>query len=152
MSEDTPELIEISRLNISSMYELKVQPQWYIIGETHRSYFREQGVHFVAPNARFIHRKTRNHVDIFPAYDFSPLHTNRSTKVEQSENITIYDPHYNWLTFPRSWTYPLQTCYFSDIKVLCPAEPEKLVVAMYNSRALEMSDTKCVNETWVDND
>ncbi|CAF5169360.1 unnamed protein product, partial [Rotaria sp. Silwood1] len=110
MTDDTPQLINISRMNFSTDYEIKVQPQWHIVGDTHRSYFREQGINFVAPNARFIHRKTRYHVDIFPAYDFNPLYANKSIEDKQSENLTIYNTKYNWLSYPRSWTYPLKTC------------------------------------------
>ncbi|CAF5117823.1 unnamed protein product [Rotaria sp. Silwood1] len=136
-------------MNFSTDYEIKVQPQWHIVGDTHRSYFREQGINFVAPNARFIHRKTRYHVDIFPAYDFNPLYANKSIEDKQSENLTIYNTKYNWLSYPRSWTYPLKTCYFSDIKVLCPAEPEKLVEILFGSDAITTSDTKCVNGSWI---
>ncbi|CAF4066269.1 unnamed protein product [Rotaria sp. Silwood2] len=151
MSDDTPQLIKLSQSNISSDYEIKVQPQWYIVNETHRSYFREQGVNFIAPNARFIHRETRQRVDIFPAYDFNPLYANKSIENKQSENLTIYDLRYRWLSYPRNWTYPLKTCYFSDIKVLCPSEPEKLVATIYGIDAITKSDTKCVNGRWVRN-
>ncbi|CAF4151990.1 unnamed protein product [Rotaria sp. Silwood2] len=149
MSDDTPQLIKLSQSNISSDYEIKVQPQWYIVNETHRSYFREQGVNFIAPNARFIHRETRQRVDIFPAYDFNPLYANKSIENKQSENLTIYDLRYRWLSYPRNWTYPLKTCYFSDIKVLCPSEPEKLVATIYGIDAITKSDTKCVNGSWI---
>ena len=73
-------------------------------------------------------------------------------KEKQSENLTEYDPSYDWISYPRSWTYPLQICYFSEIKVLCPAKPEKLVELLYGTSALTKSDTKCVNGSWVDND
>jgi hypothetical protein len=150
--EDTPQLINISQTNFSSDYEIKVQPQWNIIGETKRSYFHDQGIHFVAPNARFINRKTRNHVDIFPAYNFNPLYSNNTTKKQPSENITEYDVRYKWLSYPRNWTYPLQTCYFSEIKVLCPAQPEKLVATMYGATALTKSNKKCMNGSWISAD
>jgi hypothetical protein len=152
MTDDVPQLINISQTNFSSDYEIKVQPQWNIVGETKRSYFRDQDIHFIAPNARFINRKTRNHVDIFPAYNFNPLYSNNTTGKQPSENITEYDPGYRWLSYPRNWTYPLQTCYFSEIKVLCPAQPEKLVATMFGVKSLTKSDTKCVNGSWVSAD
>jgi hypothetical protein len=151
MSSDTPKLIEISKLNFSSTYEIKVQPQWKIVEESKRSYFRKDGINFVAPNARFIHRKARYHVDIFPAYDFNPTYANKSIETQESENLTVHDADYKWLSYPRSWTYPLETCYFSEIKVLCPAEPEKLVELLYGASALTKSDKKCVNGSWVRN-
>ncbi|CAF4331732.1 unnamed protein product, partial [Rotaria magnacalcarata] len=148
---DTRKLVEVSKLNFSSTYEIKVQPQWEIAEETKRSYFRKDGINFVAPNARFIHLKTRYHVDIFPAYDFNPIHANKSTEMKQSENLTIYDINYNWLSYPRSWTYPLKTCYFSEIKLLCPAEPKQLVATIYGVSSLTKSDRKCANGSWVRN-
>ncbi|CAF4718809.1 unnamed protein product, partial [Rotaria socialis] len=94
LSSDTPKLIEISKLNFSSTYEIKVQPQWKIVDELKRSYFRKDGINFIAPNARFIHQKTRYHVDIFPAYDFNPTYANESTEMQQSENLTVHDNNY----------------------------------------------------------
>ncbi|CAF5038906.1 unnamed protein product, partial [Rotaria sp. Silwood1] len=145
MTDDTPQLINISHMNFSSDYEIKVQPQWHIVDDTHRSYLLEQGINFIEPNARLFHRQTRYHVDIFPAYDFNPLYANKSIENIQSENLTIYDIKYKWFSYPRSWTYPLKICYFSDIKVLCPAEPEKLVAFLYGSYAITTSNKKCVN-------
>ena len=143
MHDDMPLLVNMSQTNFSSNYEIRVQPHWKIIGETKRSYFRDQGIHFVAPNARFMDRKTGDHVDIFPGYNFNPLYPNNT-----SENITEYDVWYRWLSYPRNWTYPLQTCYFSEIKVLCPAQPEKIVATMYGVKSLTKSDRKCVNGSW----
>jgi len=152
ISDHTSQFVNISQLNFSSKYEIKVQPQWKIVGYQNRSYFYNQGINFVAPNARFIDRKTRKHVDIFPAYNFNPLYSTNSTKENQSEYLTEYDLSYDWLSYPRNWTYPLQICYFSKIKVLCPAKPEKLVETMYGATALTKSDKKCVNGSWVNND
>ena len=149
MHEDTPKIVNISKTNFSADYEIKVQPQWEIIGETKRSYFRDQGIHFIAPNARFIDKKTRDHVDIFPGYNFNPLYANYTPGMKPTENVTEYDVHYNWLSYPKNWTYPLKTCYFSEIKVLCPAQPEKLVATMYGESALTKSNKKCVNGSWV---
>ena len=152
MHDDMPLLVNMSQTNFSSNYEIRVQPQWNIVGYTKRSYFHDQGIHFVAPNARFIDRKTRDHVDIFPGYDFNPLYSNDTTANQPSDNITEYDVSYNWLSYPRNWTYPLQTCYFSEIKVLCPAQPGKIVATMYGADSLRKSDKKCVNGSWVSSD
>jgi len=148
MSDDTAQLINIFQSNFSSNYEIKVQPLWKIIGYKNRSYFYGQGIDFIAPNARFIHRKTRYHVDIWPAYNFNPLNSSNSIRENQSEDLTEYDLYYDWFSYPRSWTYPLQICYFSEIKVLCPAKPEKLVETVYGASALTKSDTKCINGSW----
>lgn len=149
MYHNTQKLVELSESNFSSIYEIKVQPQWKNFDYADRSYFRDQGINFVAPNARFIHRETHYHVDIFPAYAFNPLHANQSTEQAQSESIAIYDLYYKWILHPRNWTYPLKTCYFNDIKVWCPAEHEKLVENLYGSSALNKSDTECVSGSWV---
>ena len=152
MTDDVPRLINISQTDFSSKYELIVHPQWNIVGATNRSYFPDKDIDFVAPNARFINKKTRDHIDIFPAYDFNPLYSNKATGKQPSENLTEYDTEFNWLSYPRNWTYPLQTRYFSGLKLSCPAQPEKMVVALYGIKALTTSDTKCANGNWVDND
>ncbi|CAF3470728.1 unnamed protein product [Rotaria socialis] len=152
MFNDTRKLVEISKLNFSSTYEIKVQPQWEIFDDRNRSYFRKDGIHFVAPNARFIHLTARYHVDIYPVYDFNPIYANRSIEKQESENLTAYDNYYNWLSYPRSWTYPLKTCYFSEIKVLCPAQPEKFIELVYGTSTLTKSHKKCVEGNWVNAD
>lgn len=149
MSDDVPRLIDIAQSNFSSKYEIKVHPQWDIVGYQNRSYHEAQGIPFVAPNARFIHRQSGKHVDIFPAYYFNPDSFTQTSEKQLSKNLTEYNLSYGWLSYPREWTYPLQTCYFSGIKVLCPAQPKKLVEAMYGVEALTRSDTKCINGKWV---
>ncbi|CAF2127210.1 unnamed protein product [Rotaria magnacalcarata] len=149
MFNDTRKLIEISKLNFSSTYEIKVQPQWEIFDDRYRSYFREDGINFVAPNARFIHLTARYHVDIYPVYDFNPIYANRSIEKQESENLTAYDNDYKWLSYPRRWTYPLKTCYFSEIKVMCPAQPEKFIELVYGTSTLAKSNRKCVEGNWV---
>ena len=39
MAQDTSQLFELAQLNFSSIYKLKVHPQWYIAGYANRSYF-----------------------------------------------------------------------------------------------------------------
>lgn len=140
MADDMPKLLNISQTNFSTKYKFKIQPKWNVVGYKNRSYFYEQGIDFTAPNARFFHLKSRRYVDIFPAYDFNPLASN---------NLTEYNADFEWLSYPRSWTYPLQKCYFNEIKVLCPAKPERLVEINYGRSALIKSDTKCVKGSWV---
>ena len=152
MSDDVPRLIDIAQSNFSSDYEIKVQPQWDVVGYKNRSYHYDKGIPFVAPNARFIHRKSGKHVDIFPAYYFNPDSFAQTSEKQLSRNLTEYSTSYGWLSYPRQWTYPLQICYFSEIKLLCPAQPKKLVEAIYGVDALTRSDTKCVKGKWVDND
>jgi len=149
MSNDTPKLIQMSQSNFSSNYKIKVQPQWHFAGYANRSYFYGQGINFVAPNGRFVDKETNRHVDIYPAHNFNPFYSTNSKGDKQSENLTVYGRWYDWLSYPRTWTYPLKTCYFSEIKMLCPSEPEKLVEIIYGTKALTQSDTKCVNGSWI---
>ena len=148
MTDDVPRLIDIAQSNFSSVYELKIHPQWNIVGYQNRSYHDDEGIPFVAPNARFIHRESRKHVDIFPAYYFNPNYSTPKSQKQPSTNLTEYSTSYEWLSYPREWTYPLQICYFSGIKVLCPAQPKKIVEAMYGIEALTHSDTACVDGRW----
>jgi len=89
MAQDTSQLLELSRLNISSTYALKVHPQWYIVDETKRSFFSFEGIDFVGPNARFINANDNFHVDIWPIYDYHPNHT----RIEKNGRamLTAYD-------------------------------------------------------------
>ncbi|CAF0912536.1 unnamed protein product [Adineta ricciae] len=135
---DTQQLLNISRTNFSSNYQLKVHPQWNIMGAGNRSSFPDQGINFVTPNARFINLESKYSIDILPSYDAN------------KQNLTVYDPDYNWMSHPKNWTYPLQTCYFSQIKMLCPADPKMLVETMFGVKALTKSDTQCRNGTWVE--
>jgi phosphorylcholine metabolism protein LicD len=64
MTYDMPQLINISQSNFSFNYEIRIQPQWEIIGYQNRSYFYSQGIPFIAPNARFYDRKTEYFLDI----------------------------------------------------------------------------------------
>ncbi|CAF4809987.1 unnamed protein product, partial [Rotaria socialis] len=57
MAQGTSHLAELCTLNFSSDYELKLHPQWFIVEKTKRSYFNQEGIDFVEPNARFINRK-----------------------------------------------------------------------------------------------
>ncbi|CAF1355552.1 unnamed protein product, partial [Didymodactylos carnosus] len=149
MARDTPKLVAIATLlysNLtllnSSMYKLKVHPQWYIVQYSNRSYFHSQGIHFVAPNARFVHRERACHVDIYPTYDYHPDQSNSSTNT--STILSEYDRNYYWKPYPRKWTFPLRSCEFSGIRLLCPAQPEKLVAAFYGQTALFQSDKSCI--------
>ena len=141
--EQIPKLINISQTNFSTDYEIKIQPQWKIVGFENRVYFRDQGIHFIQPNARFIHKDSWKHVDIFPLYYFHPVYGN------QSDNITIYDNQDRWLSIPRKWVYPIETCYFSGIQTRCPTEPKTIVSTLYGASAVHQSNRKCENGSWV---
>lgn len=148
LTDDVPQLINIGQSNIPSDYQLIIHPQWNIVAYQNRSYYYDDGIPFVTPNARFIHRKSRRHVDIFPAYHFNPNFSESKPENQSVANLTEYNTAYEWFSYPREWTYPLQTCYFSGIKVLCPAQPKKLVEAVYGVEALTVSDTVCINGKW----
>ncbi|CAF1151522.1 unnamed protein product [Rotaria sordida] len=147
LAQDTQQLVPFSDVNFSSIYEIKVHPQWSFVGYANRSYFPLQGIHFIAPNARFIHRKLRYHVDIWPIYDYHPDQLKNTTN--PMKTLTEYSRYYTWISSPIEWTFPLKPCTFSGIKVWCPAMPEKLVTMLYGIEAVNKTDTTCVNGTWV---
>ncbi|CAF1223510.1 unnamed protein product [Adineta ricciae] len=147
LSQDTRHLVPFADTNFSSIYELKVHPQWHYIGYAGRSYYPEKGFNFIAPNARFIHRKLRYHVDIWPIYDFHPDRPKNRTNVTTA--LTEYDVSYRWISSPIEWTFPLTPCNFSSILVWCPAKPESIVANLYGQSAVTKTNKKCVNQTWV---
>ncbi|CAF2590205.1 unnamed protein product [Rotaria sp. Silwood2] len=147
LAQDTQQLIPFSNVNFSSIYEIKVHPQWSSAGFANRSYFPLQRINFIAPNARFIHRTLRYHVDIWPIYDYHPAQSRNRTKTIKT--LTEYSTSYTWISSPIEWTFPLKPCIFSSIKVWCPAMPEKLVTMLYGIKALNETDKICVNGTWI---
>jgi hypothetical protein len=146
LAEDTRQLFELAQSNFSSSYELKVHPQWATVGYWNRSYLYSQGINFVAPNARFISRKDHRHVDIWPIYSYHPDQS--TTNSNRIGMLTEYNKSYDWASSPRNWTFPLELCEFSNIKVWCPAEPSRLVNFMYGIGAINKSDATCINGTW----
>jgi phosphorylcholine metabolism protein LicD len=147
MAQDTPQLIEFSQFNFSSSYELHIHPQWFIPDEKKRSYFSSEDIDFVAPNARFIDLEGDLHIDIWPIYDYNP--SEKRFLKNSKPMLTEYDKYYNWKSSPKEWTFPLQECLFSGIKVWCPAEPQNLVTGIYGKISVNISSTKCVNGSWV---
>ncbi|CAF4329645.1 unnamed protein product [Rotaria socialis] len=120
-------LIPFSDAYFSSVYEIKLYIQRNVVGYTNRSYHQSQGINFVAPNARFIHRKLHLHIDIRPIYDYHPNHLRNTTKIIKT--LTEYSR--------------------SGIKVWCPAMPEKLVNMLYGIETFNKTDTTCINGTWA---
>lgn len=147
LSQDTQYLVPLADRNFSSIYELKVHPQWSEVGYAQRSYFFAQNIDFKAPNARFRHRKLDYHVDIWPMYDFRPDLPRNTTSATRT--LTEYNRSYRWMTTPAEWTFPLKACVFSGIRVWCPARPANLITWLYGSSSVNETDRRCVNNTWV---
>lgn len=155
MAQDTPRLIEISRQNFSSDFELKIQPEWFYVRHSDRQVFPQHQIDFVVPNARLINRKDNVHLDVYPSYDYDPSMSNSKNLTRTniiSNNLTEFDADFNWISSPRHWTFPLNVCFFNSIKLVCPAEPTKLVTLIFGPNALNSSETKCQNGTWKDID
>lgn len=155
MAQDTVQLValtsSLSNENLtwfdSNLYKLVVHPQWFVVGWQYRSYYPSQGINFISPNARFVNQQEHLHIDIWPIYDYHPDQSKDSTN--KIPMLSEYDVYYNWKSNPRNWTFPLRPCDLSGVRVWCPAEPEKLVCAIYDEAALYKSDTLCVNGSWV---
>ncbi|CAF1475528.1 unnamed protein product [Adineta steineri] len=147
LAQDTQYLVPFSNSSFSSAYELKLYPQWSTVGYANRSYFRSEGIHFVAPNARFIDREFHYHVDIWPTYDFHPDQPTNITYLKKT--LTDYDRSYSWVSSSIEWTFLLKPCIFSGVKAWCPAIPKRLVSMVYGIEANNETNKKCVNETWI---
>ncbi|CAF5139684.1 unnamed protein product, partial [Rotaria sp. Silwood1] len=63
--------------------------------------------------------------------------------------LSEYNKNYKWKSSPKEWTFPLEECLFSGMKVWCPAHPEKLVSNMYEEISVEISSIKCINGSWT---
>lgn len=118
MAEDTPKLIELMKSNYSSMYKLKVHPQWFISKVSNRSKFPSEGIDFTTENARFVHLNSSVSINIWPVY------TNDYKKTTLM--LVQYLDVDSWILSPIEWTFPLEPCVFSGIQVWCPARPKKL--------------------------
>jgi hypothetical protein len=136
MATDTPQLIELKKANYSSIYKLKVHPQWFMTKASNRSYFLSEGIDFLLQNARFINQKNNVSINIWPMY----LNKNRLMLVQN----LYFD---NWILSPVEWTFPLEPCVFSGVRVWCPAQPNKLTISIYGQTSVYPS---CVNGRWVD--
>jgi len=147
LAQDTKYLLPFADTNFSSAYELKVHPQWYVVGYANRSYFPLEGFNFIAPNGRFIDRELRYYVEIWPINDIHPDQSRNTTNFNKT--LTEYDTLFNWTSSPIEWTFPLKPCMFSGIEVWCPAMPERLVTMLYGIESLNQSDKRCVNDTWI---
>ena len=150
MAHDTLQLFQLSQSNPSTVYKLKVQPQWHLTEKSKRSYFFSEEIDFIAPNARFINRDEMVYLNIWPVYH-NDSREGKAVKSSQSM-LTIYDTNYKWKSTPKEWTLPLRSCKFSGVKVWCPAEAEKLAVDIYGEISVNMSSRRCVNGSWVVSD
>jgi hypothetical protein len=128
MAEDTPQLIELTKANFSSIYKLKVHPQWFI---TEASSFSEY-------NAQFMNQENNVSINIRPIYDYYSTKNVRMLAEYINSNTLILSP--------IEWTFPLEPCVFSGIKLWCPSQPKKLVRFMYGQTSIDIS---CINGTWV---
>jgi hypothetical protein len=136
MAEDTPQLIDLKKENYSSIYKLKVHPEWFMAKASNRSYFPSEGIDFLLQNARFINQKNNVSINIWPMY----LNNNALMLVQN----LYFD---NWILSPVEWTFPLEPCVFSGVRVWCPAQPNKLTISIYGQTSVYPS---CVNGRWVD--
>ena len=147
--EVTAKLEMLSRTNFSDDFYLVIQPLWRNLYYENRSYFRSEGIDFVAPNARFYSRNEGKFVDIWPGYERMPNWTSNALSSIDNRTIVDYDTRYNFMANPRDWYYPLQKCDFSGIPVWCPARPKKIVARIYGETAVNSSNTVCRNGTWA---
>jgi hypothetical protein len=134
LAQDTSQLIELKKANYSSIYELKVHPQWFIAKVSNRSYFPSEGIDFIRQNARFINQKNNVSINIWPIYE----------KYPNQRVLTEYDKYDRWKSIEEEWIFPLRPCMFSGMKVWCPAQQQKLTTYIY-----EQIPVHCSNGIWV---
>ena len=133
MGQHTPQLIELTKINYSSIYELEIHPQWFITEISNRS----EDIDFNGQNARFINRKNNVSINIWPTYVYP---TNKRLLL-----LTEYRKFNNWILSPIEWTFPLEPCVFSGIRVWCPVQPKKLTTSIYGHKSMYIS---CTNNSW----
>jgi hypothetical protein len=134
MAQDTPQLIELKKANYSSIYELKVHPQWIMVKTSNRSYFPSEGIDFKMQNARFINQNNNVSINIWPIYEKYPY----------QGILTELDNNGRWKSIAEEWIFPLRPCRFSGIKLWCPAQPQSLSASIY-----EQESVHCSNGIWI---
>ena len=150
MAQHTAQLDQLSKLNFSSVYQLKVHPQWFLAESEKRSYFESEDINFLAPNARFINRNDDVYINIWPIYDHHPAQKRIAKHNEPI--LTQYETNDQWKSLPRTWIFPLYRCFFSGIMVWCPKEAENFVIHMYSDIAANLSSIQCINSSWKQSD
>ena len=150
MAQDTLQLLQLSQFNISSIYQLKIHPQWFIVGHRKRSYFHSEGIDFLIPNARFIDRNDHVYLNIWPVYDYDPTRT----RVDKNSTsmLTQYDRNHEWKSLPKEWTFPLHECLFSGMKVWCPREAEKVLISIDGENSSITTFTQCFSGSCTKSD
>ena len=144
----TSQLLHLSRSQSpSSVYKLRVHPQWYLVKHTERSYFHSEDIDFIAPNARFIDTDEHVYINIWPVYDYNLNETRMENNAKSM--LTVYDRNSQWKSSPREWTYPLRECEYSGVKVWCPAKTQELVEDMYGKVLDRLVKKECANGSWV---
>ena len=138
MAEETPRLIKLAKAVSSSQYQMQVHPQWSTVNISARSLFPSLGINFVTYNAQFIDRISNASINIWPTYE--------DNSTEQARTLAQYVNDYNWTLSPLEWTFPLNLCVFSGIRVWCPVQPDKLVAFVYR---LIPADASRLNQTCI---
>ncbi|CAF2994015.1 unnamed protein product [Rotaria sp. Silwood2] len=137
MYQDIPQLINLSNGNYSSIYELEIHPQWFITKPFNRSYSPSEIIDFAVKNSRFINHENNVAINIWPIYKYYNKH------------ILLYVEYFNFdnlIISPIEWTFPLEPCVFSGIRVWCPAQPKKLTTSIYKQASMYIS---CINGSWI---
>ncbi|CAF3514896.1 unnamed protein product [Rotaria sp. Silwood1] len=137
MYQDIPKLLNLSNANYSSTYELEIHPQWFITEVFNRSYTPSDIIGFTIQNARFINHDNNVSINIWPIYKYYNKHILLFVEYSDFDNLILS---------PIEWTFPLEPCVFSGIKIWCPAQPKKLTTTLYKQTSLFVS---CINGSWI---
>ncbi|CAF1151506.1 unnamed protein product [Rotaria sordida] len=135
--QDIPRLINLINANYSSIYELKIHPQWFITKVFNRSYTPSEIINFTIQNTRFINHKNNVSINIWPIYKYYNKHILLFVEYHNFDNLILT---------PIEWIFPLEPCVFSGIRVWCPAQPKKLTASIYRQTSVYMS---CINGSWI---
>jgi hypothetical protein len=134
-----PKLIQLSTANISNNYQLQIHPQGRFSEVSNRSTFLSDGIDFIHYNARFLDRRHNISIHIWPTYDTYP----------NQRQLTQYAADGKRQFLAEDWIFPLHPCYFTGVKVWCPAEAQKLVSSTYDEPSLRQLLLTCSNGHWV---
>ena len=112
LADETPALVRLAQRNFSSIYQLKIPPQWSN-GSDARQF-----------KAQFLDRRTNLSINLWPVY-------------APDETLLQFESNAERQSVPENWIFPLQPCIFSGMKVWCPTESKMLVEALYHSTRTE---------------
>ena len=124
--------------------KLVLQPDWQKPHWKERKYYREEGVNFVAPVARYYDLDGDTHLDIWgePTHGDMPSVVPDGYIAQQHEN-------YDYIPRPLDWVYPLRECDFDGVTVTCQRQ-QALALRFEYGHDFRTPHKTCVDGQWLE--